>query len=466
MLTKHSSKSPRGERQYPEYAKRIGVFSVWPAFVLAALVAASAHAQSERKAPAPINHTQQEEIIDSVVTTLNQYYVFPDVAQQMEKYVRERYAGDHYDTLTDPELFTRMLTGDLREVCHDRHLWVRYQLIDDDYIVCDTLTDDERQQALEEEQRNNFGFQKLELLPGGIGYLKFNQFADADWAGETAIAAMNFFAYCDALIIDLRDNGGGSPSMIQLISSYFFDEQIHLNSFYIRETDSIKQFWTTEFVQGPRLSDVDLYVLTSRYTFSAAEEFTYNLRNLERATIIGETTGGGAHPVDRRIFPTLDIAMSVPFGRAINPITGTNWEGSGIAPHIGVPREQALARAHAEALTKLLASEEDEDRKFGLKWHLDGLEAELHPVTVDDAILKRYVGSYGPRTITLENGELYYQREDRPKNRMIPMAADLFRFEELDYFRLQVVTDGEGNPTELRGLYDNGHTDASVRSGD
>jgi hypothetical protein len=438
---------------------------VWSvAFVLTAMMTSAALAQTEQELPPPIDRVGQAEIIDSVTSTLNRLYVFPEVAREMEQFVRDRWEDHHYDTLTDLSLFARVLTDDLREVCHDRHFWVRYRPIEDDYVVRDTMTDEEKQQALAEEQRGNFGFEKLEILPGNIGYLKFNGFADTEWAGETGIAVMNFFAYCDALIIDLGDNGGGSPSMIQLITSYFFNEQVHLNSFYIRETDSIKQFWTTEYVQGPRMADVDLYVLTSGYTFSAAEEFTYNLKNLERATIIGETTGGGAHPVDRHLFPTLDIAVSVPFGRAINPITGTNWEGSGIAPHIEVPRHQTLTRAHSEALTKLLAEVEDEDRKFTLGWHLDGLEAELNPVTLDEAVLKSFVGVYGPRTITFENGELYYQRTDRPKYKMIPMGADLFRFEELSYFRLGVVTDDQGNPTELRGFYDNGHTDVSVRS--
>jgi len=430
------------------------------ASAFASLVAAQPPAQSLP----PLDRYRQAEIIDSVTNTINRYYVFPDVARRMEQHVREKFETHGYDTLTDPVLFARALTNDLREICHDRHLDVHSQVIDDALLTRDTLTDAEKQRQLDEQRRENFAFEKAEIWPGNVGYLKFNGFYDTKWAGETGIAAMNFLAYCDALILDLRDNGGGSPSMIQLITSYFFDEPVHLNSFYIRETDSIKQFWTTEYVQGPRMADVDLYVLTSHYTFSAAEEFTYNLKNLKRATIIGETTGGGAHPTERHVFPALDISMAVPFGRAINPITGTNWEGEGITPDIEVPRGQAPTRAHLEALAKLLAETEGGDRKFALQWYYDGLEAELNPVSINPDVMRSYVGVYGPRTITFESGQLYYQREDRPKYRMIPMAPDLFRFDEIDYFRLQVVIDENGRATELRGIYDNGESDVSARS--
>jgi len=138
-------------------------------------------------------------------------------------------------------------------------------------------------------------------------------------AGGTAVAAMKFLGNCDAVIIDLRDNGGGSPSMIQLISSYFLDESTHRNSFYIRKTDEMKQFWSYEHVDGKRLTDAPVCILTSNYTFSGAEEFTDNMKNLERATIIGETTGGGAHPTERKLFAGLCVKISVPFGRAVNP---------------------------------------------------------------------------------------------------------------------------------------------------
>lgn len=417
----------------------------------------------------PVDSEKQAEIIDSVSAALNEVYVFPDVAAEMAEYMRQRYKDKAYKDLTTTRQFTEALTEDLREISKDLHLRVGY--VPDEHLEFfldkDSLSDEDaeriRQEELRREKYANFDFEKVERMSGNVGYLKFNSFAQAEYAGATAVSALNFLANCDALIIDLRENGGGNPSMIQLITSYFFEEPVHLNSFYIRKEDSIKQFWTQSHVQGPRMTDVELYVLTSSNTFSGAEEFTYNLKNLERATIVGETTGGGAHPVNRRLFADLNVAMSLPFGRAINPITGTNWEGTGIEPHIQVPGEDALDVAYLEALKKLRDKADDQERKESLTWIIEGKEALKNPATVAPEILQSYVGTYGPRTIVFENGELYYQREGRPKFRMVPMAADLFCFEELDYFRIKVNVDADGNPTELVGMYSGGHMDVTPR---
>jgi hypothetical protein len=211
------------------------------------------------------------------------------------------------------------------------------------------------------------------------------------------------------------------------------------------------------------MTNVDLYVLTSHYTFSGAEEFTYNLKNMERATIIGDTTGGGAHPIDVKPFPNLNVGMSLPFGRAVNPITGTNWEGTGIAPHICVPQEQALDVAHLEALKKLEGKTDDPDRKAQLKWAMEGLQVKLNPVTVPERQLQAYVGQYGPRKIWVEDGRLYYRRGEGRKYQLTPMGDHRFMIEELDYFRVQFVMDDKGQASEIIGHYDDGHADGHKR---
>ena len=421
-------------------------------------------AGSERTVPT-IDAADQLVIIDSITNALDEIYIFPEVAEKMEKYLRKQYKDKKYKDLTDLNSFTEKLTEDMREISHDLHLWTSFlpadQITQDDR---DTLTDEEQLAVLKRElEYGNYSFETVERLPGNVGYLKMNGFRDATLAGPTAIAALNFLAYCDALIIDLRDNGGGSPSMIQLISSYFFDEPKHLNSFYVRKEDTTQQFWTQAYVVGPRMSDVDLYVLTSSYTFSAAEEFTYNLKNMERATIVGETTGGGAHPVTRRRFSNLNVVVSLPYGRAINPISGTNWEGTGVEPDIKTTNDKALDVAYSEALKKLLDNETNERIKNDRTWHLTTLEARLNPMELSEDALKEYVGTYGPRKVTLENGELYYQRDDRPKYKMIPMAKDLFGFNDLDYFRARFERDETGIIIKYVGVYDSGHTDENLK---
>lgn len=432
----------------------------------AGLLSTSARAQSagQERPDKVIDASMQAEIIDSVTQSLNEIYVFPDVAKKMEKHLRKQYKKKAYKDITSLEEFGRKLTEDLREISHDKHL--RVMFMPDDMLAQfagDTLTDEEKQRELEEKQRGNFCFKEIKLLEGNVGYVDLRCFSEATDAGATAVAAMNFLVYTDAIIFDLRQNGGGSPSMIQLITSYFFHEPVHLNSFYIRKSDSTHQFWTHAHVQGPRMTDVDLYVLTSSSTFSAAEEFTYNLKSMERATIIGDTTGGGAHPIEVKPFQNLSIGMSLPFGRAVNPVTGTNWEGTGIAPHIAVPQEQALDKAHLEALKKLLEKTEDADRKAQLEWAIDGKNVKLNPVTVEASQLQKYAGQFGPRKFWIEDGVLYYQREDRPKYALIPMGDHKFMLEGLDYFRIQFVEEPTGEFNEMIGQYDSGRTDGNKR---
>lgn len=413
----------------------------------------------------PIDARMQAEIIDSVCKALNDDYVFPDKAREMEKFVRKQFKSNAYKDLTDPVAFVIKLTEDLRSITKDRHLGVQYLPANSpDLTRPDSLSDQERKAAEDQLAFENYGFEKLERMPGNVGYVKFNNFIGAELAAPTAIAAMNFLAHCNTIIFDLRDNGGGDPSMIQLLSSYFFDTVTHLNSFYYRKSDSIQQFWTSAFVSGPRLAKADLYILTANRTFSAAEEFTYNMKNLKRATIVGETTGGGAHPVDDHPFKNLQIVARVPYGRAINPITGTNWEGVGVKPDIDVPAAKALDVAYTDALKKAAAKAATPEQKNELTWLLEAREADEHPYQADAATLPQYVGNFGPRIISLENGSLYYQRQDRPKFRLIPMSADKFRLDGMDVFRILFTRDASGQVTGLTGMYDNGMTDQNPRT--
>ncbi len=272
---------------------------------------------------------------------------------------------------------------------------------------------------------------------------------------------MNFLAYCDAIIVDLRQNGGGDPAQIQLISTYFFDEPVHLNDLYARAEDRTDNYWTLPYVPGPKAADADLYILTSARTFSGAEEFTYNMKNLKRATVIGETTGGGAHPTGTRIVQR-DFILRVPFARAINPVSKTNWEGTGVAPDIACPAAEAFDKAYAMAVEKLAAKAADPERRAEYEWILTGEKAKQSPPRVDEKTLRTYAGVYGERKVTFENGTLYYQRTG-PKYRLIPMSGTLFAVEGLDYFRVEFAVK-DGKAVVLVGLYDDGRREPSPRT--
>ncbi|MGZ7065668.1 MAG: S41 family peptidase [Candidatus Aminicenantales bacterium] len=438
----------------------------WIFVTLALLALCAPRGFGQAPEPMTVDAAKRQAIVDEVSSILNKNYIFAETAKKIEDLIRDRLKNGGYDKLTDAQEFAEALSQDLLSVSKDRHMGFAYApQMAAEIIRRRSRNEDEaraaRERMLTSARRNNFGFRKVEQLPGNIGYLDFRSFASADQAGPTAVAALNFLAYCDAVIIDLRQNGGGDPSQIQLISSYFFPEPAHLNDIYYRAEDKTENYWTLPYVPGAKPVSADLYILTSRDTFSGAEEFSYNMKNLKRATLIGETTGGGAHPTDAMIVQEKFI-LRVPIARAINPISKTNWEGTGVTPDIPVPAPQAFDRAYTMALEKLAAKATDPDRKNELAWIITGMKARENPLRVAEKILKMYPGVYGERKVSLENGVLYYQRTG-PKYRLVPMTETLFSVEGLDYFRLEFVVK-DGKATGVVGLYDNGDKDTSPRT--
>ncbi|MDQ3019325.1 MAG: S41 family peptidase [Bacteroidota bacterium] len=416
--------------------------------------------------PVSLNSTSKTEAIKNIVKLLNDNYVFPDKAAEMGKFILTKLNTNEYKNINDSRAFGDQLSKDLQSISHDKHLWVRYNPEDASEIRKNSAGSKDEEVSSEEIEMmkyENYGFKKVERLNGNIGYVDFRNFSPSKYSKETIESVMGFLSNCDAIIIDLRQNGGGDPTGVQMISSYFFDSNpVHLNDLYFRPENRTDEFWTLKEINGNRMPDVDLYILTSNYTFSAAEEFTYNLKNLKRATIVGETTGGGAHPGDV-LAVNADFVIFVPNGNAINPITKSNWEGTGVIPDIAVSQDKALQTAKLNALEKLAQKTSDEKIKSKLQWEAESVKAELNPWLADEATLKNFAGNYGERQITFEDGDLYYQRTGRPKMKMIPLTEDQFMFKEVDVFRVKFVKDSMGNVVELQGIYDIGQVDVSKK---
>jgi hypothetical protein len=301
-----------------------------------------------------IDAATRARVIDGAFAQLNEFYVFPETAKKMGDLVKSKQKKGDYDSITDGGVFAKMLTDNFQEVSHDKHLRVDFSPVPMPMRPEGPPDTDAIARYRKDMERMNCGFDKVEILSGNVGYLKFNFFADPEVCGPTAFAAMNFLANVDAIIFDLRENGGGDPKMIAFISTYLFSEPTHLNDLWERKGDNTHQYWTLPYVPGKRLDGKPAYVLTSKETFSGAEEFSYNLKNLKRATIIGETTGGGAHPVSGHRIDD-HFMIGVPFARAINPISKTNWEGTGVEPDVKVPAADALATAQKLAAEKLVS---------------------------------------------------------------------------------------------------------------
>lgn len=309
-----------------------------------------------------MNHTETRldarttaKIIEKLGETLQTYYVFPDLAERISAHLQQHLQKGDYEDPIEGERLAALLSAHLQEVHQDKHLLVRWRP--------EPLEEQEGPLSMNEKwleewhlkaRLDNQGLHKAERLPGNIGYLEIRRFNNPQYAGETAVGAMNFLANTDALLIDLRKCTGGNPDMVALISSYLLgEERVQLNTFRWRGEKREEQYWTLPYVPGKRFGDKPLYVLTSRETFSGGEEFAYNLKNLKRATLVGEATRGGAN-IGRPYRIHAHLEAFIPSGEPVNPVSGTNWEGGGVEPDIVVPAEQALECAYRKALEGLL----------------------------------------------------------------------------------------------------------------
>lgn len=405
---------------------------------------------------AAIAETEYAEIVEAFAEAMEENYVFPEVGEECAKHLRRHLEAGDYDGLGPVDLAVT-IHDELREITQDRHFGIKYNPPTPEIV--------QAQPAGVMPPMINHGFRKAEILNGNVGYLDFRFFNGAPEARETVDASMAFLRDSDAIIVDMRQNGGGDPAMVQYICSYFFGEEpVHLNSIYDRRTNETQEYWTLSDLPGQRFVDTPVFVLTSQMTFSGAEEFSYNLKTRERATIIGETTGGGAHPV-MGIQVGQGFSIGVPFARAINPITGTNWEGTGVQPNITCPADQALDLAHMLALDRLSQSASGHQASR-LSWAADFLRSKVNPVTVDEAKLRKYAGSYGPRQITYRDGGLYYSREGNAERPLNALSEDTFMIQGIDYFKITFVADNKGKIKSILGSYSQGHTDVSMRDPD
>jgi C-terminal processing protease CtpA/Prc len=270
-------------------------------------------------------------VIERINDLMISYYVFPDVAEQTAAHLNKKLEQGTFDHINSSLELAEKLTEEVQFVNHDKHMRIMPR-------------NRNSSSAIRTSPPDNGGFKNSSILEGNIGYIDMRGFYRVTDGAPAADRIMRNMEAADAIIIDLRKNGGGSPEMVQYLCSYFFDEKIHLNSLYWREGDRLQEFWTLDNVGGLKRPDVPLYILTSSYTFSGAEEFCYNMKTQNRATLIGEATGGGANPGDVMTINS-ELEIFIPTGRAINPVTKTNWEGKGVTPDIEVQADEALETA-------------------------------------------------------------------------------------------------------------------------
>jgi len=443
-----------------------GIFRTILLEVAAGLLLAATILLAGEPADTAANRLDRKAIVDSVLARFDELYVYPKKTTEMRNYVEDKLKNGRYDEFDELSRFATQLSQDLITVSQDRHIAV-YRASNYPYLAADgdTLTTAD----VARRARANFGFGEVKRLTGNIGYLRFDRFEHPSIAAPTASAAIAFLANCDAVIIDLRENGGGEEEMVQFLLSHFFREPTHLINVYDKDSNLLSQSWTYACVPGKALYDTELYVLISRRTASGAEAFSYDLKCYRRATLVGETTKGMAHQIKILDLPQYDLRLHVPYARPASPITNASWEKTGVTPDIEVPSARALGVAHLEACKRLIEKSADEDARRDLEWDMTAIKARVDPIMLSQSNMAVYTGQYagGTYAIHIKDSRLYWRYSDGVDYVLIPLTADLFGFDDTDDVRLQIVRDASGKVNGFRLVYrDDGDGPVRVRTGD
>ncbi len=398
-----------------------------------------------------ISASEREAAITALAQVIEDEFFDAERAVQIADSLRTANADGAFNTAGEAEALAAALTARLSE--EDRHFGVNYA--GPEAVAAANATRESRPRPSDGDRwaglrRQNFGFAGVEILPGNIGYIDLRIFAPIEPAEATARAALEFIAGTDAVIFDVRQNGGGAPSMVQYLVSHFLEPggDTLINTFVSRDYEYPNQLWSLPSHPAGFRPDVPLYVLTSGRTGSAGEAFPYHLQALERATLIGETTYGAGNPGGTFLVDE-GFSIFVSTGSARNPVTGTNWETTGVVPHIPVSADDALDTALADAYSTLLEGDVGGSARLGLEWGLESLQLRDNPASVDAAQLARYAGSYGIRSFTVENGRLMYSRDGAPAVAMEALGDHRFRLPDDDEARFVFQMNRSGPATRM-----------------
>lgn len=408
-------------------------------------------------------------LMDSIVTALKRGYVYPDKARIIEKALAVSYKSGAYTKAQTQMELGNLLHNDIQKAHHDAHMGLYYnprfaeQLLT---ILPDSLIKKEEEKDLNNDKLNNFYFVKTEVLPGNIGYVRWDGFTGYKMEAQNTIeSAFRFVANTRGLIIDMRTNGGGSPETVNATLNYFFDKKLPMNHIIDHHLDTVKHYTdpnATNFKLG-----MPVYIITSKHTFSGAEDFTYAMKVAKRATVVGDTTGGGAHPTGP-VAVGQGFVLNVPNARSYHEMTKTNWEGIGVWPDVHVAGGQALEKAQTLILKDFLSKAANEEEKSTLQWNLSVLENKLllAEVTKTEAMnlnkekLQKFCAEFKPKPmpgaspynlfLILKGDQLYRHISMPPDFKLVQISTTRFIYDHDDWNRyMDVIFDKEGNISGL-----------------
>jgi hypothetical protein len=385
-----------------------------------------------------------ENIIKMICEKVDLFYPQKGIASRITKGLNSNLSSGKYKKIDSPSIFASMITTDMETLSNDKHL----DLLFDPGMVSEMKAQKEKgientytASQVETYRLNNYGFKTLKIMEGNVGYLDLQVFFAAKYAGDTAVATMNFFSNCDALIIDLKNNGGGWDCMVNLLLSYFINPEEEVVMKIMRSTIDNTYYPSMSFpyIPGKKMDTIPVYILTSGSTASAAEAFVFRMKHLnKRVSIVGDTTAGAENPVDHQILNN-NFILQIPCFQVIYSKVKGGWEGIGIKPDIPVIHQNALEVAYLDALKKLKTSTKNRKQLDRYQWAMDGIEAKRTPLKLKKSILHAYVGKYSDSSVIIKKGNLFYQYKKRSRHKLIPISADYFLVEGADHYRIRFL---------------------------
>ena len=438
------------------------------AIVLSCLLlqASVSFAQADRA----ISKDEQRQVIDKAFSLLNANYISPEKISSISKEIYRKLSTGEYANLIKTDAFLDSLNSDLETLSGDRHVNIFFDPVRVKQLVAQEKAGDQKKayapEFLQRAKYENFMVRKVERLDGNVGYFKFNSFVDTSLSKSTLVAAMNFLSNSSAVIIDLRQNGGGDSRTLGFLLSYFLPDSTLISQNRSRANGNAAISIENRYIvhdAAVKKMDVPVFVVVSKRTSSAAEAFAYILQSLGRATVVGEVTNGEANP--GYLFPVnADMYMMIPAFESTNPVTKTNWQGKGVMPDVQVPADKALLMAQAKAYETLAGVTPVRELKGMYEWMAGGLKAEVNPANIAEDELKLMVGNYADgRQVSYSDGVLYYYRVGNSKKKLIPIQADFFGVEGEMFFRVRFVRNEKGEVVGMEGVWDNGRKEVSGR---
>lgn len=401
----------------------------------------------------PLTAETKRQTVERLAELLPERYAYKEYGPKIQQLLLENLKAGKYASIDRPQEFAAAVTKDLRSINPDRHLALSYvpELpAPASSASPQPLTPEERARRDSVFNRQmNFGFKNVSFLNGNIGYIRLDYFDSyLNYSSPVVDASMQFFKNSDALIIDLRENGGGSGDMVNYVAGFFFKERTLTGSSYNRLTDSTAEEFITSQPKEKQLGDMDLYVLTSPLTVSAAEALAYNLKYLRNARIVGEVSAGAANP--GRVTRLNELfTVFIPNRHGKHVVTGTNWEGTGVPVDIPCPADDALRTARIEALKRLRQKATDPLQQKKFDNYITFLQKSTLKTNLPAKDLMQYVGDYeGGRNIILKAGKLYYSRVSEPAGEMFLILPDTFMLSDGDV-TLKFQRGAGGKVTEL-----------------